>query len=544
MNSRIIIKFIISLTSMKPYIRRTLSVSLILYLIFLVSCKEEDNIDKPFYEIDEIEYKTISEYINSKGDTFNLFRSLINAGELESTLAAYNPFGNGYTLFLPSNTAVNQFIEDNHTYGNFQDLLNDQEYVRTLVRYHVANLALNANDFPLGSLPDTTLSGDLLTIGFSGDLGSLVQVVNNYATVIDPNIYLINGYIHIIDEVLEPVTDNSYEWLKNNADFSIITQALEATELSDTFNIVSGKNISSGSSNTLLVESDDVFRERSIFSIDDLINRYSPDNQEYTSSENGLYQFVAYHILEGRYFLNNFEGENTNYNTYTNLPVSVNATGVDIKINSGVEIFDTIIIGTDTSFIDFISLKYDKSNVLTTNGAIHLIDRVMELYKPRARQRVFQFYEEPLIDLVSQSPNTYEFNDPDKFEVIGWEGVDFIQYVKSLSDLEGVTNNDYIEIEGDFSIIYDLPKILPGNYMLSLRANVGSPDNAFIQIFLDGKAIGGNIDLTSSPGSGSFYTYDIGQLSFINHEKHQLRIQTLIPGRLQWDAVIIQPISN
>jgi uncharacterized surface protein with fasciclin (FAS1) repeats len=525
---------------MKPYIKPALSISMILYVTFLISCRD-DYIDKPFYEIDNI---TISEYLYSKEDTFNLFHSLIIAGELESTLAAYNPFGNGYTLFLPSNAAVNRFIEDNDTYGNFQELLNDQEYVRTLVRYHVANIALNANDFPFGALPDTTLSGDLLTIGFSGDLGSLVQVVNNHATVIDPNILLTNGYIHIIDNVLEPVTYNSYEWLKNNPDFSLITRALEITELSDTFTIASGKNISPVSSNTLLVESDEVFRQRDIFSLDDLINRYSPGNQDYTSHANGLYQFVAYHILEGKYFLNDFEGENTNYNTYADLPVAINATGIDFKINQGVEIFDSIITGTETTFIDYISLKYDKSNVLTKNGAIHLIDRVMELYKPKAQQRTFQFYEEPLIDLARQSPNTYEFNDPGKFEVIGWEGVDYIHYVKSMSEIKGVTNNDYIEIEGDFSIRYDLPKILPGNYMLRLRANVGYHNNAFIQVFIDGKVIGGNIDLSSSPGSGSFYTFDIGQLSFTSYEKHQLMIRTLIPGRLQWDMVIFQPISN
>jgi uncharacterized surface protein with fasciclin (FAS1) repeats len=524
---------------MKPCIKPTLSISMILYGIFLISCND-DYTDKPFYEVNNI---TISEYLYSKGDTFNLFHGLIKAGELESTLAAYNPFGKGYTLFLPSNSAINQFIENNNTYGSFQDLLNDKGYVRTLVRYHVANIALNANDFPFGALPDTTLSGDLLTIGFSGDLGSLVQVINNYATVIDPNILLTNGYIHIIDKVLEPVTYNSYEWLKNNADYSLFAQALEVTELRDTFNMASGK-LSHGRSNTLLVESDEVFRQKNISSLDDLINRYSPDNHDYTNSANGLYQFVAYHILEGKYFLNNFEGENTNYNTYADLPVSINATGIDFKINQGIEIFDRIIIGTDTTNINYISLYYDNSNVLTKNGAIHFVDRVMELYKPKAQQRTFQFYEEPLIELASQSPNTYKFNNPEKFEVIGWEGVDFIQYVKSMSVIPGVTNNDYIEIEGNFSIRYDLPKILPGNYMLRLKANVGYHNNAFIKIFIDGKEIGGNIDLTSSPGSGSFYTFNIGQLSFINYEKHQLMIKTLIPGRLQWDAVIFQPISN
>jgi hypothetical protein len=283
-----------------------------------------------------------------------------------------------------------------------------------------------------------------------------------------------------------------------------------------------------------------VFQQKGIFSIEDLINQYSPDNQNYTSSSNNLYQFVAYHILEGKYFLNNLEGENTNYNTYADLPVAINATGIDFMINTGVEIFDSIMIGSETKIINFISLKYERSNVLTRNGAIHVIDRVMNLYRPASQQRTFQFYEEPLIEFARQRPNTYVFNDSRKFEVIQWENVDFIQYVKSVTNLPGVLNNDYIEIVGEFTFLYDIPKILPGNYQLRIRASGGFYKNAFIQVFLDGKRVGGNIDLTS--GTNTFRVFNIGQIGFENYEKHQLKIQTLIPGRLQLDAVIFQPI--
>jgi uncharacterized surface protein with fasciclin (FAS1) repeats len=218
-------------------------------MVVLFSCRDE-YIDKPFFEIN---YTTISEFVDSE-DLFSLFKTLIMEGGLHSSLSAYNPYGSGYTLFLPTNSAVNQFIEESDKYSNFQDLLNDIEFVKILVRYHVANIAMNANDFPFGALPDTTLSGDLLTIMYTGDIGSLVQEVNNDARIIYPNIFLTNGYIHIIDKVLEPVTNNSFEWLKNNADFSIFTKALEITKLCDTFNISSATSISSS---TLLVETDD-----------------------------------------------------------------------------------------------------------------------------------------------------------------------------------------------------------------------------------------------------------------------------------------------
>lgn len=512
---------------------------LAMFVVTVFSCREEFT-DKPFYDTNN---ESIIEYIYANADTFGLFLSLIEEAELASTLAAYNPLGNGYTLFLPTDEAINRFVEESSSFGSFQELLNDNQFVRTLVRYHIANIGMNTNDFPFGALPDTTLSGDVLTIGFSGELDALVQQVNNYAAIISPNIYLTNGYIHVIDEMLRPIVFTSYEWLQGNPDFNIFTAAIEITGIKNAFSpdTAPGYRVRA---NTILAETDAVYNQDSIFSVDDLINRYSFNDQNYTDRSNGLYQFVAYHILEGRMFLNDFEDQNTNFNTYADLPVAVNATGIEIKINTGVEVFDTVVSGSGTRIIDYISIQYDNSNVLTRSGAIHVIDHVLELFKPKPQQRTFQFYEEPLIARASVSANNYEFKDPGLFEVIGWEGVDKINYVKSPVDLPGVSNSDYLELEGAFSISYTIPKILPGNYTLRFKANSDNPDNAFVQLFVDGKRIGGNIDLTSAPGTQSFYTYDIGQLSFIRFETHELQVKTLIPGRLQWDAIILQPVAK
>ena len=509
-----------------------------LFCIFLVAC-EPDYTITPFFEgIYKGRNESITEFIVNKADTFARFRDLMITGNLDKTLTAFNPHGDNYTLFLPTNEAFDRFISNSQKYNSFQDLLDDTAYVNELVRYHVVNMALRANDFPYGALPDTSLSGDLLSISYRSHGDTVMPIVNNNASLITYDIELTNGFIHIIDGVLAPIVFNNYEWLKQYPEYSIFTMALEMTGLSDTFTVRESNAKIINPPSSLFVEYDEIFNNEGIFTIDDLINIYSPDQQDFYSSSNGLYQFVAYHIMEGKVFLNNFEGQNTNYNTFSDLPISVDGTGLDIKINTGSKIFDTLISGNDTSVIDFIMINYNLSNIITKNGAIHFIQYIMEPYRPKPRQYIFQFYEDPVIFSASERPNTYEFEDPEELEKITWQGVKYIKYVK-LGSSSGYYSDDYLEIEGEFSITYEIPKILPGLYMLQITANADYYNNAFIQIFLDDKRVGGNINLTSG---GSYYTFNINAMNFINYEKHELRIQTLIPGRFTWDCVIFKPI--
>ena len=116
-----------------------------------------------------------------------------------------------------------------------------------------------------------------------------------------------------------------------------------------------------------------------------LINLISPGNTDYTSPLNPFYNYVAYHMLSEKIFLDDFEqeGATSNYSTYSDIPVHVGYDGIDIIINKGKEMFDTIIHSVgDTTFINYIGLNYDASNVITQSGVIHFIDRVMKQQAP------------------------------------------------------------------------------------------------------------------------------------------------------------------
>ena len=82
-------------------------------------------------------------------------------------------------------------------------------------------------------------------------------------------------------------------------------------------------------------------------------------------------------IIESR-FLDDFSETATNYSTHSEVPVNINGLGLDIYINKGKEIFDTIIENQDTTIIDYVGFYYDESNIITQSGAIHFINQVLQ----------------------------------------------------------------------------------------------------------------------------------------------------------------------
>jgi hypothetical protein len=254
-----------------------------------------------------------------------------------------------------------------------------------------------------------------------------------------------------------------------------------------------------------------------------------------------LYQVTSYHLLEGSYFLADLL-DTRNYNTYGNFPVSIES-GVEIRINSGVDTFSVEISGGDTTYITYISLFYQESNILTKTGAVHFLNNILSPFKPRPSTRTFQFREEPIIVDAGKAEGTYEFFDQERFEVLSWTGPEYITYVKSSSSSERANSNDYILIQGDFTIRYEIPKILPGKYNMSIRTNAYSNSNATIQVSLDGKRTGGNLDLVAGGNSNNPYAeFNIGVVEFSVYSEHTIEITSLIAGNLIWDYVRFEPV--
>jgi hypothetical protein len=345
-----------------------------------------------------------------------------------------------------------------------------------------------------------------------------------------------------MEDVLKPIVYTSYEWLAQNQGYSILKNAMDLTGVRPVIDInMKAPENENLQARTLLVESDEVYHEAGINSVEDLAEYISPGNTDYTSTTNPLYNFVTYHILSGRFFIDDFEGIATNYTTFSEVPLNINGTGVDILVNKGKQVFDSIIVENDTTIIDYIGVIYDESNVLTQTGAIHMIDRVMEQQIPSRAVSYFQFYEEPLIIKYRQQGGTFLIEDTNALNNIDWTGPDLF-YVDLDDPESSASNADYLEIDGDFTITYRIPKIVQGKYNVFLRAEAFSSANALVEVYIDGKKVGGIVDLSrgGSPTS-PFRTIELGSVFFSRYTEHTIEVKSPIPGRFLWDYIRFTP---
>jgi uncharacterized surface protein with fasciclin (FAS1) repeats len=518
--------------------RIALIFSLFVTIIGNFSCTEPPEI-KPGFE--DQEQMTIYDYIAENDSIYSSFMKILVAGGIDKTLSAYNPDGIGYTLFLPGNNAVNQFIEESGQFSTLDDLLNDKEYVSALSRYHVVNMGINANDFPFGALPEYTLSGDLLTVSFVIGTDSAYYKINNQAPVVKENIELSNGFIHVISKTLMPITFTSYQWLEQHPGCSIFKAAVDATGLKDKININIKDKTKDYHPLTLLIEPDSLLNIKNISNFEDLANLISPGNSDYTSLTNPLYNFVAYHILEENWFLDEFVGTASNYSTYSEVPLNISGLELDIQINKGKEIFDTIINPPDTTYIDYIGFYYDQSNVLTQSGAIHFIDQILKQQRPSRAIQTYEFWDEPLINEFRQEAGTYLIEDTSWLSVVKWSGTDLF-FIELGDQQTSAWGNDYLFMDGDFVISYTIPKIVQGKYTAFLGVDAYNPENALIEVYIDGKNIGRLFDLATGGSSAyPFARIELGVINFARYEKHTVELRSLIPGRLGWDYIRFEP---
>ena len=319
---------------------------------------------------------TISQYLNKNQEEYSKFHRLLTEGKLLGTLYAYNPKGEGYTLFLPTDEAIDQFIQKNQQYGSFEDLLKDTSFIKTLTRYHTINKKIKADEFPDGGLIDLTLTGDRLVVGYYTDGNNQIIKINNSAPIIKANLNMTNGYIHVISEVLEQAKLSGYDWLLQQDDYTILSEAIRLSGL---------RSRLWWTKYTILAEHDSIYRRNGIHNVQDLIKRIATPGMTLTNRDNKFNIFAAYHFIGGEYYLNDFNWGSYNYTTLASKPLTINVSG-DICINPGVDTFGFRITNSgDTILTDYINPVWERSNILTRTGPVHSISELLN-FEPFPKQ--------------------------------------------------------------------------------------------------------------------------------------------------------------
>lgn len=315
---------------------------------------------------------SISQYIEKNREEYSKFHKLMTESKMLNTLYAYNPYGNDYTLFLPTDEAIDKYIKQNQKYASFEELIRDTGFIKILVRYHTINGKLHTDEFPDGALIDKTLTGDRIVTRFYADGNNQIIKVNNEANVTKSNLELTNGYIHVISGVLQKTEISGYDWLQQQDGYSILAEAVRLSGV---------KSRLWWDKYTILAEHDSIYRKNGIHNVEDLIARIATPGMSISNRNNAFHLFVAYHFVGGEYYLNDF---NWGIDDYTTLATGKSLTidiGVEIKINPGIDTYTTVSNTGESVLINYIRPIWENCNIITRTGAIHTISDLL-FYEP------------------------------------------------------------------------------------------------------------------------------------------------------------------
>jgi uncharacterized surface protein with fasciclin (FAS1) repeats len=333
-------------------------------LAVMTSCKTDPN----SFSWNDENSLTISQYLEKNKNEYSKFYRLLVDGKMLTTLYAYNPYGDNYTLFLPTDEAIDRFIQQNQNYGNFEELLKDTSFIQRLTRYHTLNRSLRTYEFPDGAFVDRNLTGDRLVASFFAIGDNQLIKINNVAPIIKSNLKMTNGYIHVISEVLQPVDISGYDWLQQQNDYSILAQAMKLSGIQKKLK---------WANYTLFAEADSIYHRYGINNVEDLISRFSTPGVPLTTVTNSFYQFTAYHLLEGEHYMNDLYWGSKKYVTLSGQLLTI-IVGMEVKINTGVDTYGTTISESgETTVIDYIRPIPEGSNILTHTGPVHSISDLM-----------------------------------------------------------------------------------------------------------------------------------------------------------------------
>jgi uncharacterized surface protein with fasciclin (FAS1) repeats len=293
-----------------------------------VSCKKDNNTPTPSTST------TITAQV-SAGTNFTLLKSAVVKAGLAATLDGTGPF----TVFAPTDDA---FIASGITATVIGMLSSDK--LKAILLYHTLSSKVMAADVPAGpNAKVVTVGGDsiFVTKNVSG-------VFVNGINVTKADIAASNGVIHTISRVLLPPVGNIVQVASADTTFSLLVAAVlrASTGSTNVAGILSGGGIF-----TVFAPTNNAFRAAG-FADTAAVNAANP---------NTLASILTYHVIPGRVFssdlVNGAKATTANGGMVT---IALSGSVATVKGNANTSAAG--IIGT---------------NVMATNGVVHVIDQVL-----------------------------------------------------------------------------------------------------------------------------------------------------------------------
>ncbi|MDX2445585.1 MAG: fasciclin domain-containing protein [Desulfobacterales bacterium] len=306
-------------------------------ILTLVACgSSSNNNDDPL---------NIVETAEDDGRFATLVAALQAAG-LDDDLAGDGPF----TVFAPTDDAFNLLPA-----GTVDTLLEpaNQALLVDILTFHVYNGEVLATDaIALAGTAATMLNGSDLRIDVINNEVILSLNGNRQATVTSTDIVTANGVIHVIDTVLDPgdATVDIVATAENDGRFGTLVAALGAAELVD--------ELQGPGPLTVFAPTDAAFAALPAGTVDTLLE---------AANQGTLIDILLYHVFEGSVLaVDAIALDGNSVDMFNGASMSIDVVGSTVVLNQG---------GSREAMVT-------QTDVLTSNGVIHVIDVVLDPDQP------------------------------------------------------------------------------------------------------------------------------------------------------------------
>lgn len=267
---------------------------------------------------------TITELASGSED-FETLTALLGAAGLADALDGPGPF----TVFAPTDDAFDA-LPPELTNALLQP--ENADVLANVLKYHVV-----AGEVPAAvatSLPYArATNGQRIPFVFDPNVGFFVDG----AEVVTTDIQCANGVVHVISDVMLPAIQNTVATARSEGDFTTLFAALQATGFDDP--------LANAGPYTVFAPTDAAFADLP----DGLLETLLAEEDLVTLSA-----ILGFHVVEGRYYAS--ELPNANLTTLQGQRLRFRDNGTHIGVNGA---------------------KIVQGNVVTSNGMIHVIDKVM-----------------------------------------------------------------------------------------------------------------------------------------------------------------------
>ncbi|MEN9417895.1 MAG: hypothetical protein RI988_1515 [Pseudomonadota bacterium] len=277
---------------------------------------------------------TVVEMARANPD-FSLLVQALDAAGLAATLGGTGPF----TVFAPTNAAFSSLLQE---LGITREaLFADRALLTQVLTYHVLSpqLVRKADIRPGRAV--TPLQGAFFKIDVTGDAAVITDGRNRTSRIVATDVAATNGVIHVVDRVLLPPDRTVVQTAQALPQFSLLVEAVVAADLAGI--------LSQPGPFTVFAPTNEAFAA--------LLQELGVTKEALFADKTLLRQVLTYHVIAGAV-----------------LKAEVPLATPIATLQSGSFTVDATLTVTDQRGRQ---AKLSTTDVLASNGVIHVLDRVM-----------------------------------------------------------------------------------------------------------------------------------------------------------------------